>query len=56
MKELIAVGIIALGPVWFWLAWESMGRGKHGIAIVQVLAGLAFLIRGVMEWKKAKHS
>ena len=56
MKELVAVGLIALGPVWFWLAWESLARGKQGIAIVQTIAGIAFLIRGVMEWKKAKPS
>lgn len=56
MKELVAVGLMALGPVWFWLAWESLARGKQGIAIVQVIAGLAFLIRGVMEWKKATQS
>ena len=56
MKELIPFGLMALGPVWFWLAWESVGRGKNGIAAIQVVAGLAFLIRGLMEWKKAKQS
>ena len=56
MKKWIPFGLLALGPVWFWLAFESAGRGKNGIAVVQVVAGLAFMIRGVVEWQKAKQT
>lgn len=53
-RILVAVGLMALSPIWFWLAWESAARGKDGIAIVQTLAGLAFLVRGVVEWRKSR--
>ena len=54
MKNWIPIGLFLLGPLWFFLAWESVGRGKNGIAMVQILAGLAFMIRGALEWRKSK--
>ena len=52
----IAVGLVLLGLVWFYLAFESYGRGKAGIILVQVIAGLAFGGRGIMEWLEHSRS
>jgi hypothetical protein len=55
MKKWIPIGLLALGPCWFWLAWESAARGKNGIAAMQAAAGFAFMIRAVIEWRKANQ-
>lgn len=52
-KQLIAVLLMALMPVWAWLAYDSLQRGKTLIALLQMAAGLAFLLRGIAEWRKA---
>jgi hypothetical protein len=50
--RVVGIAFIALSPVWLWLALESLGRGKTLIAILQLLAGLAFAGRGVVELRK----
>lgn len=50
----IAVGLVLLGLVWFYFAFESYGRGKLAIGVVQAAAGLAFAGRGMLEW--SRHS
>lgn len=52
-KQLIAVLLMALAPIWAWLAYGSMQRGKSFIALLQCAAGLAFLLRGIAEYRKA---
>lgn len=52
-KKLIAVLLMALFPVWAWLAYGSLQRGKTFIALLQLAAGLAFLVRGIAEYRKA---
>ena len=52
-KQLIAVLLMALAPIWAWLAYGSMQRGKSFIALLQCAAGLAFLVRGIAEYRKA---
>ncbi len=50
----IAIGLVVLGLFWLYLAFESYARGKLGISLLQGVAGLAFGVRGVMDW--LKHS
>ena len=52
----IAVGLVLLGLVWFYFAIDSFGRGKQGIGMVQVVAGLACAGRGVADWLKHSRS
>lgn len=51
--KLVAVGLVLVSFLWAYLAFESWGRGKTGIAAIQLLAGIAFAGRGVFEWRKA---
>jgi hypothetical protein len=55
-KKVVAVLLVALGPVWFHLAYQALGHGKGLIAVVQAIVGLAFVARGVVEWRKASQS
>jgi len=43
---------LLISPVWFWLALGSFGRGKDGLALLQLVVGLAFIGRGVFELRK----
>ncbi len=53
--RLVAVGLVLVSFLWAYLAFESWGRGNTGIAAVQLLAGIAFAGRGVVEWLKASR-
>jgi hypothetical protein len=53
--KVIAVGLVLVSFLWAHLAFESWGRGNTGIAAVQLLAGIAFAGRGVVEWLKARR-
>jgi len=48
----VGIAFLVISPVWFWLALESLGRGKTVIAILQLAVGLAFAGRGIVEWRK----
>lgn len=52
----IAAGLVLPGLVWFSFAFESYGRAKPGMSLVQVVAGLAFAGCGTMEWIKHSRS
>ncbi len=49
----IAIGLVLLAFVWAYLAFQSYLRGKTGICLAQSAAGVAFAVRGVIEWRKA---
>lgn len=51
-KQLIAVLLMALAPIWAWLGYGSLQRGKSFIALLQCVAGLGFLVRGIVEYRK----
>ena len=48
----IAAGLVLVGFFWVYLAMESYGRHKLGISLMQIAAALAFMGRGVWEWRK----
>lgn len=54
-KKLIASALALLGFLWFYLAFESYMRGKMGICLAQSAAGVAFVVRGIYEWRKANR-
>lgn len=55
-KKLVASGLILLSFVWAYLAFESYMRGKTGISVAQGAAGVAFFVRGIIEWRKAAQT
>jgi hypothetical protein len=53
--KLVASGLVLLSLVWGYLAFESYLRGRTGICFAQSAAGVAFLVRGIIEWRKASR-
>jgi multisubunit Na+/H+ antiporter MnhC subunit len=51
----VAVGLVLVGFFWVYLAAESYGRHKLGISLIQMAAALAFMGRGVWEWRKLQQ-
>jgi hypothetical protein len=50
--KVVAAGLVLVGFLWVYLAIESYGRDKLGISLVQTAAALAFVGRGIWEWRK----
>lgn len=52
MKQYFGPLFVVLSLMWFYLAFNSWGIGKTGIAMIQLAAGVGFMARGVIEWRK----
>jgi len=50
--RMVAIGLVLVGFLWAWLAFESHGRGNPGTSLLEAAAALAFAGRGVWEWIK----
>ena len=53
--KLVATALILVSLLWIYLAFASYQRGETGIFFAQGAAALAFLLRGIVEWRKASR-